>query len=319
MLKSPLRPTLVGHLKIARLDHWVKNVFILPGIVVGMAFEPWSMPSLAIRMVLGCVSACLIASSNYTINEVLDAPFDRFHPTKHRRSVPAAEVSIPWAYVQWLATMILGLAIGMWISIPFTITMFVLWIMGCIYNIPPIRSKDKPYIDVLSEAINNPLRLLAGWYIVGTLAFPSGSLVMSYWMIGCYFMAIKRFAELRAIGSAETAAAYRRSFAYYTPDRLLVSIMFYGSSAMLFLGAFCMRYRLELVLAYPLIAVVMAVYLMIGLKPNSPAQAPERLYRERWLMLSVICCSIVIGVLLFVNVPLARQIVAPTMPMAGLR
>lgn len=319
MLKPPLRPTLVGHLKIARPDHWVKNVFILPGIVIGMAFEPWSMPSLAIRMVLGGVSVCLIASSNYTINEVLDASFDRFHPTKHRRPVPIGEVSIPWAYVQWLATMILGLAIGIWISIPFAITMFVLWIMGCIYNIPPIRSKDKPHVDVLSEAINNPLRLLAGWYIIGTSAFPSGSLVMSYWMIGCYFMAIKRFAELRDIGSAETAAAYRRAFAYYTPDRLLVSITFYGSSAMLFLGAFCMRYRLELVLAYPLIAVVMAVYLMIGLKPNSPVQAPEGLYRERWLMLSVISCSIAIGVLLFVDVPFVKQVLAPTMPTAGLR
>ena len=41
--------------------------------------------------------------------------------------------------------------------------MFVLWVMGCIYNIPPVRSKDLPYLDVLSEAVNNPLRMLAGW------------------------------------------------------------------------------------------------------------------------------------------------------------
>jgi hypothetical protein len=40
--------------------------------------------------------------------------------------------------------------------------------MGCIYNIPPIRSKDVPYIDVLSESINNPLRMLAGWFIAST-------------------------------------------------------------------------------------------------------------------------------------------------------
>ena len=34
--------------------------------------------------------------------------------------------------------------------------------MACVYNVPPVRSKDQPYVDVLSEAINNPLRLLAG-------------------------------------------------------------------------------------------------------------------------------------------------------------
>ena len=38
--------------------------------------------------------------------------------------------------------------------------------MGCVYNIPPVRSKDLPYVDVLSEAINNPIRMLAGWFIV---------------------------------------------------------------------------------------------------------------------------------------------------------
>ena len=57
---------------------------------------------------------------------------------------------------------------------------------------------------------------------------------------------------------ATRAAAYRKSFAYYTPERLLVSIMFYASAAMLFLGAFVMRYRLELILAFPLVALVMA-------------------------------------------------------------
>ena len=44
-----------------------------------------------------------------------------------------------------------------------------LWVMGCVYNVPPMRTKDRPWLDVLSEAINNPLRLLIGWYMV-----PSG-------------------------------------------------------------------------------------------------------------------------------------------------
>ena len=36
--------------------------------------------------------------------------------------------------------------------------------MGCLYNIPPIRTKDHAYVDVLSESINNPIRFLVGWY-----------------------------------------------------------------------------------------------------------------------------------------------------------
>ena len=57
-------------------------------------------------------------------------------------------------------------------------------------------------------------------------------------------------------------------------ERLLVSIMFYGSAAMLFLGAFVMRYRLELILAFPLVALVMAMYLDLSFKEDSAVQRP---------------------------------------------
>ena len=53
--------------------------------------------------------------------------------------------------------------------------------------------------------------------------------------------------------------------------------MFYASAAMLFLGAFVMRYRLELILAFPLVALVMAIYLGLAFKPDSAVQPGEAL------------------------------------------
>ncbi len=138
--------------------------------------------------------------------------------------------------------------------------------------------------------------MLAGWYMVTPNAVPPGSLLLSYWMVGCYFMAIKRFAEYRNIDNAATAARYRTSFSHYTAERLLMLITFYGSAAMLFLGAFIMRYRLELLLTVPLVSMVMAEYLALAFKPNSPAQAPEKLYREPRLMASVIACAVLMAV-----------------------
>ena len=35
-----------------------------------------------INIFLGILSICLLASSNYVINEWLDAEFDKFHPEK---------------------------------------------------------------------------------------------------------------------------------------------------------------------------------------------------------------------------------------------
>jgi hypothetical protein len=135
-------------------------------------------------------------------------------------------------------------------------------------------------------------------------------------MVGCYFMAMKRFAEYREINDPTRAAAYRKSFRFYTEDRLLVSIMFYGSAAMLFLGAFVMRYRLELFLSFPLIALVMAIYLLLGLRPNSTVQAPEGLYKEPVLMAAVVACSVAVTVLMLVDIPGLAGLIAPTAPTA---
>jgi 4-hydroxybenzoate polyprenyltransferase len=311
----PARPTLKGHIQIARVDHWFKNVFVLPGIIAAVGSDPAHVPStIWFNIIVGLFATCLVASSNYTINEVLDAPTDRFHPVKHTRPVPSGKVSIPLAYVQWIVLMLVGVGLGLLVSVPLAATLFVLWLMGCIYNIPPIRSKDLPYIDVLSESINNPLRMLAGWFIASTASVAPASLLLSYWMVGCFFMATKRYAEYREIGDPARAAAYRKSLGHYTLERLMVSIMFYASAAMLFLGAFIMRYRLELIIGFPFVAAVMAIYLSLAFKEHSAAQNPEGLYREPKLMIAVVACTLLMGALLVVNIPAMQTIFAPTAP-----
>ena len=49
---------------------------------------------------------------------------------------------------------------------------------------------------MLTESVNNPLRMLLGWYAVTSVVVPPVSLLVAYWMIGCYFMALKRYSEL---------------------------------------------------------------------------------------------------------------------------
>ena len=307
--------SLKGYIQLARVDHWVKNVFVLPGVVVALSIDrsrlaSWSWKS----FLIGMLAVCLIASSNYVINEILDSPYDRNHPTKSKRPAAAGLVRTKWAYVEWVALMVVGLALAGLVSKPFTLTLLTLWVMGCLYNIPPVRTKDVPYVDVLSEAVNNPLRMLAGWTLTGCVLIPPASLLLSYWMVGCYFMAIKRFAELRDIGDPHRSSSYRKSFAFYNERRLLVSIMFYAAQALLFFGAFMMRYRIELILSFPLVALVMSLYLSIAFKPDSAAQRPEGLYRESALMVAVIACAAVMVILLFVNLPVLHRIFTPTVP-----
>jgi 4-hydroxybenzoate polyprenyltransferase len=313
--KVSLAERVRAHIAIARLDHSIKNLFVLPGVIVPLSVDPALLNAhLMVVLAWAFVSITLVACSNYVINELLDAPFDRLHPTKRDRPAARGLVNIPLAYVQWIAMMLVGVAIGWKISHPFAITALLLWIMGCAYNIRPLRTKDVPYLDVLTESVNNPIRMLLGWYAVAPFLVPPLSLLMCYWMIGCYFMALKRFSELREIGDAALAGSYRASFRRYTPESLLVSVVFYASTAMLFFGAFIIRYRIELLLSFPLVALVMAIYFKLSFEPHSAVQNPEKLYREPSLMLWFAATVTVMVVLLFLRLPSLERIFMPTMP-----
>ena len=295
---------LLGHLEICRFDHWIKNIFILPGLLIAYSVFPQAIDiHFLMNVFIGFLSAGLVASSNYVINEVLDAPFDALHPTKCQRATPAGNVHIKLAYVQWISLMLLGLLLASFVSQALVMVLLWLWVMGCIYNIPPVRAKDTPYIDVLVESINNPIRLLIGWYIISPPFQMPASLMISYWMIGAHLMAIKRFAEMRDISRNISARQYRKSFAYYTEQNLLVSIMFYASASMLFFGAFVMRYRLELILSFPLIAFIMALYLNLAFKEDGSAQAPEKLWKETPLMIASFLCLVLMVFLMNVSLP----------------
>jgi decaprenyl-phosphate phosphoribosyltransferase len=146
--------------------------------------------------------------------------------------------------------------------------------------------------------------LLLGWFAVTAAEMPPLSLLIAYWMIGAFFMATKRLAEYRSLANQSVASAYRRSFRHYNEEKLLVSMFFYTTCFALFLGVFTIRYQVELVLLFPLVAGFVCYYLCIALKKDSAAQSPERLYREKYLMAYLIVCVLAFVGLMLVHIPI---------------
>jgi decaprenyl-phosphate phosphoribosyltransferase len=294
---------IADYVAIARPDHWFKNIFMLPGAALAFLLGGGMPASVAGHLLLGIVATCLIASANYTINEWLDAPFDRHHPVKCHRPSAAGRIKPSLVYLQWGVLAAAGLALGALISWHFVTFAVCLLVMGGVYNVPPLRTKDRHYLDVLSESINNPLRFLLGWSAVVSDVLPPSSIVLAYWMGGAYLMAIKRYAEFRFIGSPELAGLYRRSFRFYTEETLLSSAFFYALCAAFFLGVFLIKYRIEFLLSIPFLALLFTWYLVIGMRAHSPAQNPERLYRERPFVIYVAALGMLIVLLSIVQLP----------------
>ena len=299
-----------GYLRIARLDHWFKNVFVLPGTAFAALLSGTPPADFAGPLALGLLGICLVCSANYVLNEWLDARFDRFHPLKRDRPSVVGELRGGLVYAEYLGLSALGLWLCAEVSPHALWAAAALWGMGVVYNVEPLRSKDRVYLDVLTESLNNPIRLAFGWFLVVDLPLPPASLLVGYWMLGGFLMAVKRYAELRFLG-AERAARYRRCFASYSQESLLISALFYASASSFFLGIFLFKYRLELLLLFPALAVAFAWYLWLGMQSDSPAQRPERLWREGRFLAFLLFIVVLAGLAFSVELPWLDWMLTP--------
>jgi 4-hydroxybenzoate polyprenyltransferase len=290
------------YLKIARFDHWIKQLFILPGVWLAWVMAE-EQSGFVWKIVLGLLATSLAASANYVINEWLDADFDKYHPVKKNRPCVTEGMNPALVYLEYAIFLLLALLAAWLINLPAFLSVAFLLVMGVLYNVKPARTKDVPYLDVLSESVNNALRFAIGWFCVTAAFYPPVSFVMGYWMAGAFLMAAKRFAEYRMIGDPAQAMLYRKSFAGYSETSLLLFAVFCGFLAVFFCGVFLIKYRIELLLIIPFVCGLFCYYLSICYKPDSAAQKPEKLFREKRLMVYVAVLLLMFLVLYYLRIP----------------
>lgn len=303
------------YLQMARLDHMTKHIFIVPGLVLAYVLRDPPLQNVWWSILLGFASAVLIASSNYIINEWLDREFDAFHPDKSSRPAVNMVMNPVLVYGMYAAFSLLGLLLAYWVGTLFFLVSVLFWVSGVVYNVQPVRSKDKAYLDVLSESLNNPIRMMLGWAMIDHFTIAPVSLLLAYWMGGAFLMGAKRLSEYREItaepGGVALLHRYRRSFQHYTEERLTISCFVYALFATFLMGVFLIKYRIEYVLAFPFIIVLFAHYLGLSMRSGSVAQKPEKLFREKRLMVISAATVLALVVLSFVDLPVLHGLSEP--------
>ncbi|TDX21588.1 UbiA family prenyltransferase [Rhodovulum visakhapatnamense] len=207
-------PRLQDHLKALRPHQWLKNTLVFLPVLAAHALAG---PELA-ASTLGFVSFCLIASSVYVINDLLDLAADRQHPRKRRR--PFASGRIPIAHGTWMAGGLLlgGFGIAAALGGTFLLVMLGYYGLTTAYS---MWLKRRAVVDICVLAGLYTVRIIAGGAAAG--------LPLSVWILAfsifLFFAlaAVKRQAELVDMAQRGKLTASGRG--YTTEDLPVITMM----------------------------------------------------------------------------------------------
>jgi 4-hydroxybenzoate polyprenyltransferase len=283
----PAAGSWLEYLRPLRFDHWIKNLVVPVGSLLALAALR-SVPDAAgaAAILLAFVVSGLVSSVNYAVNEVLDAPFDARHPTKRDRPIPSGRVRIGPLLVLTAAVALLAFSLAWWL-LPAAVLggAVALFLAGLVYNLPPLRLKDWPYLDAVTESLTNPIRIAIGWSAVAAGA-PPGLLLVTVWAFGAFLMTGKRLAELRLLG--DLAARYRPTFRAYSVTGLFLVQLAYALVGFGALARLVSAQRPEVLPGLPLVALLLGWAFKMTFEPESPLIDPEHLYRRPVFLLTAI-------------------------------
>jgi 4-hydroxybenzoate polyprenyltransferase len=192
--------------QLLRPHHWVKNGFVLAGLLFG---HVWDAPGYLAAALAATAAFCLASSAVYAFNDARDAERDREHPEKNNRPVARGAISAVAAHGIAVALAAAALGLAAWIGWQVAALVGAYLALNAAYS---LGLKHVPVVDVFIIAAGFMLRLLAGTWGIG--------IQPSRWLLACGFLLTlflgfaKRRAELERL--AEDAGQHRAVLEAYT-------------------------------------------------------------------------------------------------------
>ena len=199
---EPVRSSPAALIRLLRPHQWLKNGLVLLPLVAG---HRWSESGVVMHTVAAFAAFCLIASSAYVLNDLLDVEYDRLHPRKRQRPIASGAVPQLLALSLFPALLLAGGAIGLLLSFRVAAVLLGYFVLTTLYS---IVLKRVALLDILTLTVLYSTRILAGGVATG--------IHLSYWLIGFalfLFFALavmKRVTEVRELSAnGKTVAAGR--------------------------------------------------------------------------------------------------------------
>jgi 4-hydroxybenzoate polyprenyltransferase len=152
-------------IKTLRPKQWTKNMFVFAALVFdGKLFQRGPL----LRTVVGFVLFCLISSTVYVINDLVDIEQDRQHPIKRHRPLASGRLSPQVAILAAVLIALVCLPLAVWLDWAFGVIAIGYVVLMIAYS---FWLKNLVIIDVMTIAGGFVLRVVAGVTLVHVVRF----------------------------------------------------------------------------------------------------------------------------------------------------
>jgi 4-hydroxybenzoate polyprenyltransferase len=205
-------------IKTMRIKQWTKNAIIFAALV----FDRQLMNVTAFgRTLAGFFLFCILSSTVYIINDILDVESDRLHPKKKLRPIASGLLSIRAAITAAVILLLVSFPIAYILSPFFFWISLVYFLTNLAYS---LRLKHIVIVDVVVLSLGFVFRVGAGVSLIHVERFSPWLFVVTY-LLALYLGFGKRRAELTLLSSA--AGSHRKVLEGYTVpflDQVLMMI-----------------------------------------------------------------------------------------------
>jgi len=189
------------YLRVLRVNQWIKNLVIFTAIIFsGQLFNI----DLFVNTIRAFFIFCLLSSSSYILNDIIDYPFDKKHSIKKYRPIASGEISMPEATFLVFVLTIVSLLLSLFFSTSFFIISLVFIILHFLYS---LFLKKHPVIDIFTISFSFTIRAYAG--VVATGFHIPIWMMLTIFFMSLFMATVKRHAELVAHGRETRISLYR--------------------------------------------------------------------------------------------------------------
>ncbi|MFC1696823.1 UbiA prenyltransferase family protein [Nanoarchaeota archaeon] len=273
---------LIDFVKLIRPQQWYKNILIF--VALFFSFNVTNIDLLTLT-IFGFISLCLVSSSGYIINDIIDIKNDMKHPEKRKRPIASGKISIFSALLISFVFLIGGILLSYILGELFFYSVVILFIISILYS---IGLKHEMFLDIIIIGVLFVIRAVSGALLIDVKVTP-------WFIVVIFFLALflvigKRYGDKEFMGT--NAHEHKVVLKSYSKELLNLLMTMTITAMIVFYTLYCFLghngEKIMLIIGLPIVMYGIFRYLFLINNGSKITRHPDKMFTDARLVITLL-------------------------------